>query len=277
MLAVADDARVRAGEAHAAWSESFNELFAQVAGDFANAAVRRHGRAYLLGLLSQTERKNGWTLAEFAGDVSPDGLQRLLNFSPWDEDACRDALSRYVVRHLGDRAAVLAADETGFLKKGRMSAGVARQYTGTAGRVENSQAGVFLAYAAPDGSRALIDRELYLPEKWTADRDRCRAAGIGDDVPFATKPALAQKMIGRAVTAGVPFAWVAADEVYGGNPGLRSWLEEEGIGYVMAVALQRDDRRPGGAVPRGRPGGPGPRVRVAAAQLRRRVQGPAAV
>jgi len=180
MLAVVDEARVLAGEAHAAWSESFNEMFAQAAGAFANAAVRRHGRAYLLGLLSQTERKNGWTLAEFAGDVSPDGLQRLLNFSPWDEDACRDAIGRYAVWRLGDPGAVLAVDETGFLKKGRMSAGVARQYTGTAGRVENCQVGVFLAYAAPDGSRALIDRELYLPEKWTSDRERCRAAGIRD-------------------------------------------------------------------------------------------------
>lgn len=236
MLAVVGDGRVRAGEAHAAWSESFNELFARVAGDFGNVAVRRHGRAYLLGLLSQAERKNGWTLAEFAGDVSPDGLQRLLNYSPWDEEACRDALSRYVVRHLGDPGGVLAVDETGFLKKGKMSAGVARQYTGTAGRVENSQVGVFLAYAAPDGSRALIDRELYLPEKWTGDRERCRTAGIGDDVAFATKPQLAEKMIGRAVTARVPFSWVAGDEVYGGNPGLREWLEEQGLAYVMAVA-----------------------------------------
>jgi len=236
MLSVVDEARVLAGDGHAAWSESFNELFAQVAGVFGNAAVRRHGRAYLLGLLSQTERKNGWTLAEFAGDVSPDRLQRLLNFSPWDEDACRDAIRRYVVAHLGGPGAVLAVDETGFLKKGKMSAAVARQYTGTAGRVENCQVGVFLAYAAPDGSRALIDRELYLPEKWAVDRDRCAAAGIGDDVGFATKPELAQQMIGRAVTAGVPFSWVAGDEVYGGNPGLRSWLEGESIAYVMAVA-----------------------------------------
>ncbi len=236
MLGVVDGARVRAGEAHAAWSESFNELFARVAGCFGNAAVRRHGRAYLLGLLSQAERKNGWTLAEFAGDASPDGLQRLLNYSPWDEDGCRDAVRRYVAAHLGDPGAVLAVDETGFLKKGRMSAGVARQYTGTAGRIENSQVGVFLAYAAPDGSRALTGRELYLPEKWACDRGRCRAAGIGDDVAFATKPKLAEKMIARAAAAGVPFSWVAGDEVYGGNPGLRSWLEEEGIGYVMAVA-----------------------------------------
>jgi SRSO17 transposase len=236
MLSVVDEPQVVATDSHAAWSESFNEMFAHVAGVFGNAAVRRHGRAYLLGLLSQTERKNGWTLAEFAGDVSPDGLQRLLNYSPWDQDGCRDALSRYVAAHLGDPAAVLAVDETGFLKKGKMSAGVARQYTGTAGRIENCQVGVFLAYAAPDGSRALIDRELYLPQKWTADRDRCRAARIGDDVAFATKPELAAKMIGRAVAAGVPFSWVAGDEVYGGNPGLREYLEKENLAYVMAVA-----------------------------------------
>lgn len=198
--------------------------------------MRRHGRAYVLGLLSQAERKNSWQLAELAGDASPDGMQRLLNFSPWDEDAARDALARYVVRSMGDPAAVLAVDETGFLKKGRMSAGVARQYTGTAGRVENCQAGVFAAYVTPDGGRALIDRELYLPEKWTGDRARCRGAGIGDGVAFATKPELARRMIGRARDAGVPFSWVAGDEVYGGNPKLRAWLEEQGTGYVMAVA-----------------------------------------
>jgi SRSO17 transposase len=130
---------------------------------------------------------------------------------------------------------VLVADETGFLKKGRKSAGVARQYTGTAGRVENCQVGVFVAYAAPDGSRALIDRELYVPEKWTADKDRCAKAGIPGGTGFATKPALAQKMVERAVAAGVPFGWFAADEVYGQNPGLRGWLEEQQIRYVMAV------------------------------------------
>jgi SRSO17 transposase len=235
MLDVIDEARLRAGGAHAAWSERFNEVFAQVAGEFENAGSRKRARAYLLGLLSHAERKNGWTLAEFAGDVSPDGMQRLLNFCAWDAGAVRDAVRRYVVKNLGDAAAVLVVDETGFLKKGRMSAGVARQYTGTAGRVENCQVGVFLAYAAGDGSRALIDRELYLPEKWTADRGRCRAAGIGDEVAFATKPQLARDMIERAVAAGVPFAWVAADEVYGQNPGLREWLEKRQVSYVMAV------------------------------------------
>jgi SRSO17 transposase len=236
MLAVVEDTRVQAADAHAAWSESFNELFALVAGVFSNAAVRRHGRAYVLGLLSHTERKNSWWLAEFAGDASPDGVQRLLNFSPWDQDACRDAVCHYVMRQFGDPGGVLAVDETGFLKKGRMSAGVARQYTGTAGRVENCQVGVFLAYCSPDGARALIDRELYIPKKWAQDRERCRAAGIGDDVQFATKPQLAKAMIGRAVKAGVPFKWVTGDEAYGGNPDLRDWLETEEIPYVLAVA-----------------------------------------
>jgi SRSO17 transposase len=151
MLGVMGEARLRADAGHAAWSERFNEMFAQVAGAFENALSRRRARACLLGPLSRTERKNGWTLAEFAGDLTPDGMQRLLNFCAWDADAVRDAVRRCVVRHLGDRAAVLAVDETGFLKKGKMSAGVARQYTGTAGRVENCQVGVFLAYAAPDG------------------------------------------------------------------------------------------------------------------------------
>src|SRR5260221_7489669 len=156
MLAVVDDAQVRAGEGHAAWSESFNEMFAQVAGVFANAAVRRHGRWYLLGLLSHQERKNSWWLAEFAGDASPDGMQRLLNFSPWDEDACRDAVRRYVTRNLGDPAAVLAVDETGFLKKGTPSAGGGRQYTGTPGGVEDAQGGGFRAYGGPGGAGAVI-------------------------------------------------------------------------------------------------------------------------
>jgi SRSO17 transposase len=248
MLTVVDDARVQAADEHAAWSESFNEMFAQAAGVFGNAAVRRHGRACLLGLLSHAERKNSWQLAELAGDASPDGMQRLLNFSPWDEDAARDALARYVARAMGDPAAVLAVDETGFLKKGRITVtGVARQYTGTAGRIENCQVGVFAAYVTPDGGRALIDRELYLPEKWTADRGRCRAAGIGDDVAFATKPELARKMIERAVKAGVPFSWVAGDEVYGGNPKLREWLEEQEIPYVMAVACSEMATTPAGA------------------------------
>jgi len=141
-------------------------MFMRVAGCFSNVRVRRRGRAYLLGLLSRAERKNSWQLAEFAGDASPDGMQRLLNFSPWDEDAARDALARYVVKAMGDPAAVLAVDETGFLKKGRMSAGVARMYTGTAGRVENCQVGVFAAYVTPDGAG-----------RWSTGSCTCRRSG----------------------------------------------------------------------------------------------------
>jgi SRSO17 transposase len=210
-------------------------MFALIAGEFGEVRTRRRARGYLLGLLSQCERKNGWTIAEFAGDAAPDGMQRLLNFYAWDADAVRDAVARYVAGAFGHPAGVLIADETGFLKKGRMSAGVQRQYTGTAGRIENCQVGVFLACAAPDGSRALIDRALYLPEKWCDDRDRCRQAGIPDKVKFATKPELARKMIERAVEARIPFAWFAADEVYGQNTALRDWLEDQDVRYVMAV------------------------------------------
>jgi SRSO17 transposase len=242
-----DEAPVLAAAGHAVWAEPFNEMFAQVAGVFAEASSRRRGRAYLLGLLSQAERKNGWTIAELAGDWSPAGMQRLLNFYAWDEDAARDVLRSYVARNLGDPGAVLAVDETGFPKKGRMSACVARQYTGTAGRVENCQVGVFTAYVTPGGGRALIDRELYLPEKWTDDRDRCRAAGIGDDVAFATKPELARRMVERAVKAGVPFSWVAGDEVYSGNPKLRAWLEGQQVAYVMAVKCSEMITVPAGA------------------------------
>ena len=159
-------------------------------------------------------------------------MQRLLNSYDWDAGAVRDALARYVVASAGHPAAVLVADETGFLKKGRRSAGVQRQYTGTAGRVENCQVGVFLAYATPDGSRALIDRELYVPTGWIADPDRCAQAGVPGDAQFATKPALARQMVEQALEAEVPFGWFAGDEVYGQNPGLRDWLEERHIPFI---------------------------------------------
>jgi SRSO17 transposase len=218
-----------------AWRAGFDEAFARIAGRFAQACSRKRARAYLLGLLSRCERKNGWTIAELAGDATPDGMQRLLNFYSWSADDVRDDLRAYVAGRIGDSGGVLIPDETGFLKKGRMSAGVQRQYSGTAGRVENCQLGVFLAYAVPGGGRALIDRELYLPASWTQDRDRCRAAGIGDDVEFATKPELARQMIGRAIEAGVAFRWVTADEAYGQNTPLRDWLEARQVRYVLAV------------------------------------------
>jgi SRSO17 transposase len=184
--------------------------------------------------LSPLERKNGWTLAEQCGDRSPNALQEMLYSPCWDPDAVRDDLRGYVVEQLGDRRGVLVGDDTGFVKKGSRSAGVQRQYSGTAGRTENCQIGVFLCYASDQG-RALIDRELYLPVSWTEDRDRCRAAAVPEEVGFATKPQQMRMMVERAVEAGVPFAWFTADEAYGQNPGLRAWLEEQDIAYVMAT------------------------------------------
>jgi SRSO17 transposase len=190
---------------------------------------------FLLGLLAGLPRVNCWTIAEHAGEVSPDGMQHLLARAAWDADAVRDDLRTYVVDHLADPGAVLVVDETGDLKKGTHTVGVQRQYTGTAGRIENAQAGVYLVYAATRG-HAFIDRALYLPKSWTTDPDRCRAAGVPDDIKFATKPALAREMITRALDAGIPAAWAAGDEVYGTDSKLRAGLQERRIGYVLAVA-----------------------------------------
>jgi len=220
------------------WAVGLEQVLERIGPRFARAEPRARAGVYLRGLLSAAERKNGWTLAEQAGDRTPDAMQRLLNHADWDADAVRDDLRDYVVEHLGDDAAVLVVDETGFLKKGTKSAGVARQYSGTAGRIENCQVGVFLAYATPAG-RTFLDRELYVPGAWIDDRDRCAAAGIGPDVPFRTKPELALAMLGRALDAGVPAGWVAADEIYGQNAGLRLALEERGLPYVLAVPVNQ--------------------------------------
>jgi SRSO17 transposase len=207
----------------------------RIAGRFARVEPRRRARAFVLGLLSGLRRKNCWTIAEQAGDATPDGMQHLLAGAVWNADAVRDDLRGYVIEHLGDPGAVLVVDETGDLKKGTASAGVQRQYTGTAGRVENCQVAVFLSYASPAG-HALIDRELYLPKSWTADPARCAVAGIPEKTVFATKPKLARVMIARALDAGTPATWVTGDEVYGADPGLRADLERRPIAYALAVA-----------------------------------------
>jgi SRSO17 transposase len=217
-----------------AWAAGLEALHARIAGRFTRAEPRRRVLAYLRGLLGNVGRKNGWQLAEHAGECTPDGMQRLLSTADWDPELVRDDLRAYVVEHLGDPDAVLVADETGFLKKGTTSVGVQRQYSGTAGKVDNCQLGVFLAYASGKG-RAMIDRELYLPERWTDDPERCRAARVPEQVGFRTKPQLAQRMLERALDAGVPAAWVTADEVYGGSPTLRQWLEGRGVWHVLAV------------------------------------------
>jgi SRSO17 transposase len=210
-----------------------DRLHERIAGRFARTEPRARVRAYVTGLAAGLERKNGWTLAEQAGEVSPDGMQRLLRRAEWNVDGVRDDVRDYVVEHLGSPNGVLIMDETGFLKKGTRSAGVQRQYSGTAGRIENSQVGTFLAYASSRG-HALIDRELYLPQSWTDDRQRCRAAGIPDEAEFATKPQQAMKMLQRAFDAGVPFAWVTGDEAYGQVAYLRAWLEERDAAHVLS-------------------------------------------
>ncbi len=230
-MSEADEAAV---EEVQGWAAGLGALHAQIAGRFARAEPRRRVLAYLRGLLGNVGRKNGWQLAEHAGEATPDGMQRLLATADWDPDGVRDDLRAYVVEHLGEEGGVLVADETGFLKKGRTSVGVQRQYSGTAGKVDNCQLGVFLAYASPKG-RAFIDRELYLPKAWTEDPDRCRAARVPVEVPFRTKPQLAQLMLARALDAEVPASWVTADEAYGGDPALRRFLEDRGLSYVLAV------------------------------------------
>lgn len=208
---------------------------ARVAGRFARVEPRRRVRALVLGLLSDLPRKNCWTIAEHAGDDSPAGMQHLLRKAVWDADLVRDDIRAIAVRHLGAGDAMLVVDETGDVKKGMRTVGVQRQYTGTAGRIENAQVGVFLTYTTTSG-HTLIDRELYLPRSWTDDKARCAAAGVPEDTTFQTKTELAERMIVAALDAGVPAGWVAGDEVYGAATTLRAALEDRGVGYVLAVA-----------------------------------------
>jgi len=221
-----------------AWATGLAELHARIAPRFARSEPRERVLAYVRGLLAPLEKKNSWTLAEQAGEAIPDGMQRLLAYADWDADAVRDDARDYVVEHLGDPAGVLVVDETGFLKKGTKSAGVARQYSGTAGRVENCQIGVFLGYATPAG-RTFLDRELYLPKVWAEDRARRAEAQVGAEVEFATKPELAMRMISRALDADVPASWVTGDAVYGQHSRLRMMLEERQMPYVLAVPVNQ--------------------------------------
>jgi len=214
-------------------AQALAELVGRIGSHFRRAEVRTRVGRYLQGLLASVERKNGWQLAEELGEANAHGVQRLLAEADWDEEAVRDELRTYVIEQLGEPGGILVVDETGFVKKGKKSAGVARQYSGTAGRRENSQIGVFLTYASSRGA-AFIDRALYLPEEWTADRVRCREAGIPDEVEFATKGELAKLMLARAFAAGVPAEWVVGDTVYGYDE-LRLWLEEQQKNYVLAV------------------------------------------
>jgi SRSO17 transposase len=238
-VSTTEDQTVAAGHSlevdPARWQTGLEELLGRVAGRFGRVEPRRRAKAFVYGLLADLPRKNCWTIAEHAGNPNPDGMQHLLGRAVWDHDGVRDDIRAYLVEALGDPEAVLVIDETGDLKKGTQSVGVQRQYSGTAGRIENAQVAVYLVYAS-DAGHAMIDRELYVPRGWIEDPVRCRAAGIPEQVGFATKPALATQMLTRALDAGVPTAWVTGDEVYGADPGLRAELETRGIGYVLAVA-----------------------------------------
>jgi SRSO17 transposase len=216
------------------WAAEVELAGERIGRHFARAEPRRRAVGYIRVLLGDAERKNGWQLAEHLGEPSPDGVQHLLARADWDADAVRDELTTYVKEHLGDPGGVLVVDETGFLKKGTKSCGVARQYSGTAGRVENCQVGVFLAYAGPKG-HALIDRALYLPQGWAGDAERRSEAGVPGEVAFATKIALAKEMVERALGAGVPAKWAGADAVYGADYHFRVALEGRGLGYVLGV------------------------------------------
>ena len=229
------------------WWDEFGALLDRIRPRFARYEPARHAGALMQGLLSGLDRKNCWTIAEQRGDSSPEGLQHLLSRAKWEADEIRDDLRGYVVEAFGDVDGILVVDETGDLKKGAATVGVQRQYTGTAGRIENAQVAVYLTYTGRRG-HALIDRALYMPKSWTDFPDRCATAGVPDDVEFATKPALALKMIGAALDAGVPARWVAGDEVYGNDPKLRAALETRGVGYVLAVSCDHRIPTAGGPV-----------------------------
>jgi SRSO17 transposase len=221
------------------WQSEFSAVLDRIAPRFARYEPLRHAGELMAGMFSGLDRKNCWTIAEHRGDATPDGLQHLLARASWDADAVRDDLREYVIDAFGDPGAILVVDETGDVKKGIATVGVQRQYSGTAGRIENSQVAVYLTYAAPRG-HALIDRSLYLPRSWAEDSDRCDGAGIPSDRRgFATKPTLAAELIDRAVAARVPAAWIAGDEVYGADPRLRAAIRGHHLGYVMAIAANR--------------------------------------
>ena len=217
------------------WAEQLEEIAERIGPRFLRSEPRRQALAYLQGLLSSIERKNSWQLAEQAGDPGPHRFQHLLGRAAWEADEVRDDLQAYVREHLADSEAVLIVDETGFLKKGEQSAGVQRQYSGTAGRIENCQIGVFLAYAAARG-HTFLDRALYMPEEWAGNKQRRRAAGVPKEIRFATKPVLARQMLERALANGVPARWVSGDSVYGNDGKLRLWLEEQHMAHVLGVS-----------------------------------------
>lgn len=216
------------------WDEKFGAFHARFASYFCRSESRERSAQYMRGLLSPARRKNVWQIAEAVGERKPDNLESFLHSAHWDADAVRDELQRFVIAELGDPEGIAIVDDTGFIKKGSKSVGVQRQYSGTAGKVENCQIGVFLAYSSRHG-HTFLDRRLYLPEKWCADEERCKDACVPTEVRFATKPHLAAEMLGHAFDAGVPVRWVTGDESYGDSPEVREAVERSRRLYVLAV------------------------------------------
>src|SRR3979411_656133 len=220
-------------ETLALWAASLREIKKRIRPLFRQERVATNAGLFLEGLLGDEQRKTGWMRAEAAGDPGPWRQQAILGRMDWDADALRDIVRDYVIEHLADDDAVLVIDETGFLKQGKTSCGVCGQYTGSAGKITNCQIGVFAAYVSRHG-HAFIDRALYLPKSWTSDQARSAAAQVRAGSGFATKPAIALKMIERALAAEVPFGWVAADSVYGVGD-IEMALRRAGKGYVLGV------------------------------------------
>lgn len=218
-----------------AWQQGFEELSERIRGVFCSQSGRENARKYISGLLGSAERKNGWQLSETVGEKTPYALQQFVYRGNWSADDLRDELRGYVTESLGSKDGVLVVDETGFLKQGKKSCGVKRQYSGTAGRIANCQIGVFLTYASSAGY-AVMDRRLYLPEEWTSDAERRKEAGIPEEVTFQTKPQMALEMIRDTHEAGVPFAWVTGDSVYGDYRDIREYCESIGKSYVLCVS-----------------------------------------
>lgn len=217
------------------WQEEFEAFHVRFADLFERSESREQAKKYLRGLLAQADRKNSWQVAEVVGDAIPDRMQRLLYRVAWDADAARDRLQQFVIETFGDEEGIGVVDETSFLKKGTHSVGVARQYLGAAGKLENGQVATVLSYAAK-GAHVFLDRRLYLPEEWACNQERRAQARVPEEVRFETKPEQAIAMLVHAWERGVPMRWVTGDEVYGDSPRLRETIQAQGRFYVLAVS-----------------------------------------
>jgi SRSO17 transposase len=217
------------------WQEEFEAFHARFADLFERSESREQAKKYVRGLLAQADRKNSWQVAEVVGDRIPDRMQRLLYRAPWDADTARDRLQQFVIENFGDEEGIGVVDETSFLKKGEHSVGVARQWCGAVGKLDNCQVSTMLSYATRRG-HVFLDRRLYLPEEWAWDRRRRQEARVPEEVQFETKPEQAIAMLEHAWEQGVPMRWVTGDEVYGDSPRLRETIQEWGRFYVLAVS-----------------------------------------